>query len=160
MKQVPWFLTPPPSFWPIGGDGHMKFPPQTKKRPPQSSPPRLGGNRGSPPLAQIWRGSPCIFGGGTTYFLRPPQVWGGMQSWESATFPPNATSFGGDAILFPLQTRKPAKNIVWGGTRPNVSPPKHLNIPPNWGGCPPQSSPPPFWKRTVLLEIFFRCPPQ
>ena len=132
------FISPP-----IGGDGHMKFPPQTKKRPPQSSPPRLGGNRGSPPLAQIWRGSPCIFGGEPLIFCVPPSL-GGMQSWESATFPPNATSFGGDAILFPLQTRKPAKNIVWGGTRPNVSPPKHLNIPPNWGGCPPQSSPPPF----------------
>ena len=136
----------------IGGGGRPKFPPQRKKCPPQMSPLNLGGDEISPPRLRSWGGHPSKFGGDTSFFRRPPQIWRGnlggiasksAQKWEILTFfpskHPNFGVWGGYFRNIPPKTPKISPLI--GGDVPPKFPPQHFEKPSIWGGtkffCPP-----------------------
>ena len=136
----------------------MKFPPQTKKRPPQSSPPRLGGNRGSPPLAQIWRGSPCIFGGEPLIFCVPPK-FGGDAIMGKCNFPPKCDQFWRGRDTFSPANPQTCKKYRLGGNSTKCVPSKTPKYPPQLGGMSPPKFPPTILKKDRFACDFFSVSP-
>ena len=134
-----------PRYW--GGHTH-EISPTTEK----VSPPRLGGEQRFPPTRSDLEGISLHLWGGTTYFLRPPK-FGGDAIMGKCKFPPKCDQFWRGRDTFSpanLQTCKKCR-LGGGGTRQNVSPPKHLN--------PPQSSPHLFEKDPFCLRFFSVSPP-
>ena len=144
----------------------MKFPPQRKIRPPQVSPPRLGGTQGSPPPSQKWGGqdflSPPTLGGTPPKLAVPSKFAGEI----STNVPSKRHFFGGDRLnfdRFPLQTHNPLCppqktsfggdifKIAWGG---------QVKFPPQLGGMSPPNFPPTILKNTrFAFRFFFVSPP-
>ena len=155
-----WSLSDHSCLFPplLGGTHTRNFPHNRKSVPPKCPPPRLGGNRGSPPLAQIWRGSPCIFGGEPLIFCVPPK-FGGDAIMGKCKFPPKCDQFWRGRDTFSPANLQTCKKCRLGGNSTKLSPPQHPKFPPQLGGTSPPKFPPTFLKKTRFACDFFSVSP-